>query len=94
MDYYHQIFCRFRKCKRKAPPPSLLSNAFEMFFFANKIFLAIQRLFVQNFMYCNMKTKISDLKTFLLIKFSKVGLTTFVCESKTYLTFLNPRWLF
>ena len=56
--------------------------------------MAIQRLFVQNFMYCNMKTKISDLKTFLLIKFSKVGLTTFVCESKTYLTFLNPRWLF
>ena len=21
MDYYHQIFCRFRKCKRKVPPP-------------------------------------------------------------------------
>ena len=25
MDYYHQIFCRFRKCKRKVPPPSPLS---------------------------------------------------------------------
>ena len=29
MDYYHQIFCRFRKCKRKVPPPSPLSNDFE-----------------------------------------------------------------
>ena len=29
MDYYHQIFCRFRKCKRKDPPPSPLSNDFE-----------------------------------------------------------------
>ena len=26
MDYYHQILCRFWKCKRKVPPPSLLSN--------------------------------------------------------------------
>ena len=26
IDYYHQIFCRFRKCKRKVPPPLLLSN--------------------------------------------------------------------
>ena len=33
MDYYHQIFCRFRKCKRKVPPPSLLSNDFEKSFF-------------------------------------------------------------
>ena len=51
MDYYHQIFCRFRKCKRKFPPPSPLSNDFEKrfffklfsndFFFANKIFSAI-----------------------------------------------------
>ena len=52
MDYYHQIICRFRKCKRKVPPPSLLSNDFErswvfskflvmIFFFANKIFSAI-----------------------------------------------------
>ena len=49
MDCYNQIFCRFRKCKRKVPPPSPLSNDFEkswffskklvMFvFFANKIF--------------------------------------------------------
>ena len=22
MDYYHQIFCRFQKCKRKVPPLS------------------------------------------------------------------------
>ena len=29
MDYYHQIFCRFRKCKWKVPPPSPLSNDFE-----------------------------------------------------------------
>ena len=28
MDYYHQIFCRFRKCKRKVPPPSPLRNDF------------------------------------------------------------------
>ena len=26
MDYYHQIFCRFRKCKRKVPPSTLLTN--------------------------------------------------------------------
>ena len=26
MDYYHQIFCRFRKCKRKVPPPSPFST--------------------------------------------------------------------
>ena len=25
MDYYHQIFCRFWKCKQKVPPPSPLS---------------------------------------------------------------------
>ena len=29
MDHYHQIFCRFQKCKRKVPPPSPLSNDFE-----------------------------------------------------------------
>ena len=29
MDYYQQIFCRFRKCKQKVPPPSPLSNDFE-----------------------------------------------------------------
>ena len=29
MDYYHQIFCRFQKCKQKVPPPSLLCNDFE-----------------------------------------------------------------
>ena len=26
MDCYHQIFCRFRKCKQKLPPPSPLST--------------------------------------------------------------------
>ena len=26
MDSYIQILCRFRKCKRKVPPPSLLNN--------------------------------------------------------------------
>jgi hypothetical protein len=26
MDSYIQILCRFRKCKQKVPPPSLLSN--------------------------------------------------------------------
>ena len=36
MDYYHQFFCRFRKRKRKFPPPSPLSNDFEKsFFFQN-----------------------------------------------------------
>ena len=38
MDYYHQIFCRFRKCKRKVPPPSLLSNDFEKSCFSSAIF--------------------------------------------------------
>ena len=36
MDYYHQIFCRFQKCKRKVPPPSLLSNDFEKSCFFSK----------------------------------------------------------
>ena len=26
MDSYIQILCRFQKCKRKVPPPSLLCN--------------------------------------------------------------------
>ena len=26
MDSYIQILCRFKKCKRKVPPPSLLKN--------------------------------------------------------------------
>ena len=38
MDYYHQIFCRFRKCKRKVPPPLLLSNDFEKSCFSSAIF--------------------------------------------------------
>ena len=38
MDYYHQIFCRFRKCKRKVPPPSPLSNDFEKSWVFFKIF--------------------------------------------------------
>ena len=29
MDYSNQIFCRFRKRKRKVPPPALLRNDFE-----------------------------------------------------------------
>ena len=37
MDYYHQIFCRFRKCERKVPPPSPLSNDFEKSWFFSKI---------------------------------------------------------
>ena len=37
MDYYHQFFCRFRKCKRKVPPPSPLSNDFEKSWFFSKI---------------------------------------------------------
>ena len=37
MDYYHQIFCRFRKCKRKVPPSSPLSNDFEKSWFFSKI---------------------------------------------------------
>ena len=37
MDYYHQIFCRFRKCKQKVPPPALLSNDFEKSWFFSKI---------------------------------------------------------
>ena len=38
MDYYHQIFCRFRKCKQKVPPPSLFSNDFEKSCFSSAIF--------------------------------------------------------
>ena len=53
MDYYHQIFCRFQKCKRKLPPPALPCNDFEkswfffknfsnvFFFFANKNFSTV-----------------------------------------------------
>ena len=38
MDYYNQIFCRFRKCKQKVPPPSPLSNDFEKSWVFFKIF--------------------------------------------------------
>ena len=41
MDYYHQIFCRFRKFKRKVPPPSLLSNDFEKSWVFSKILVMI-----------------------------------------------------
>ena len=37
MDYYHQIFCRFQKRKRKVPPPSLLCINFEKSWFFSKI---------------------------------------------------------
>ena len=37
MDCYHQIFCRFRKCKRKVPPPALLRNDFEKSWIFSKI---------------------------------------------------------
>ena len=37
MDYYHQIFCRFQKCKRKVPPPSPLSTDFEKSWIFSKI---------------------------------------------------------
>ena len=68
MDYYLQIFCRFRKCKQKVPPPSLLSNDFKkswifskflvMFLFSLiKIFWPYKD-FVQNLRYCNVKTNI------------------------------------
>ena len=41
MDYYHQIFCRFRKCKRKVPQPSPLSNDFEKKLLFSKILVMI-----------------------------------------------------
>ena len=37
MDYYHQIFCRFRKCKRKVPPPSPLWNDCEKSWVFSKV---------------------------------------------------------
>ena len=37
MDYYHQIFCRFRKCKQKVPPPSPLSTDFQKSWIFSKI---------------------------------------------------------
>ena len=49
MDYYHQIFCRFWKCKRKVPPPSLLSNDFEKSCFFSKILVTIFFLLTKNF---------------------------------------------
>jgi hypothetical protein len=48
MDYYHQLFCRFRKCKRKVPPPLLLSNDFEKSWFFSlffKEFCSFKRFF-------------------------------------------------
>ena len=45
MDYYHQFFCRFRKCKRKVPPPSPLSNDFEKSWFFSKF---LEMIFFQN----------------------------------------------
>ena len=44
-------------------------------------------------MYWNVKTKIRVIwKIFLLIKFSKVGLITFACESKTYFCYCWHFW--
>ena len=69
MDYYHQIFCRFRKCKQKDLPPLLLSNDFRkscIFFFkkfSNDFFLLI------NF-FDDIKTaRVSQKRTFVLLTF-------------------------
>ena len=103
MDYYHQIFCRFRKCKRKVPPPSPLSNDFEKSFFfknfsndfsfTNNLFFGHIKTFCPKFyvLECENKNQ-SDLKTFSLIKFSKVGLTMFACELKTYFCYYWHFW--
>ena len=45
MDYYHQIFYRFRKCKQKVPPPSLHSTDFEKSWFFSQFLVMI---FFQN----------------------------------------------
>ena len=95
MDYYHEFFCRFRKCKRKVPPPSLLSNDFEKSWFFSKflvmIFFSQIKFFRPYVLECENKNQ-SDLKTFSLIKFSKVSLTTFACESKTYYCYYWHFW--
>ena len=39
--YYHLIFCRFRKCKRKVPPPSLHSTDFEKSWFFSQFLVMI-----------------------------------------------------
>ena len=63
MDYYHQMFCRFRKCKRKVPPPFPLSNDFEKSFFFSKILVMI---FFQNWHYWT-RDGIFEIKTMMKI---------------------------
>ena len=54
MDYYHQIFCTLRKCKRKVPPPSLLRN--------EKLKSWVVSLFFLSF--CSFKCFFQNLKLF------------------------------
>ena len=41
MDSYVQTLCRFQKCKKKVPPPLLLSNEKSPFTPQRKIFLIL-----------------------------------------------------
>ena len=110
MDYYHQIFCRFRKCKRKVPPPSPLSNDFEKSCFFSKI-LVMFFIFslIKNFRpYKDFWSKISCIgmwkqksEWFENIFINKIFKSWFdhvrVWVKNLLLlllTFLNPRWYF
>ena len=73
MDYNHQIFCRFRKCKRKVPPPLLLSNDFEKIFF----FKILSIDFFSKLTFVNSLLKILKKKLFLKSLLRRDGGGTF-----------------
>ena len=109
MDYYHQIFCRFRKCKWKVPPPSPLSNDFEKSWFFSKNLVTFLFSKTKNFRpYNDFWSKISCIGTWKLKaeSFEKI-FNNKIFKSWFYhvrvwveisllllLTFFNPRWYF
>ena len=110
MDYYHQIFCRFRKCKRKVPPPSPLSNDFEKSWFFSKILVTFFFFsLTKNFQPYNdfwskiscigtWKLKSESFENFFINKIFKSWFDHVRVWVKNLLllllTFLNPRWYF
>ena len=110
MDYYHQIFCRFRKCKRKVPPPSPLRNDCEKSWFFSKILGMILFFSLIKFFrpYKDFWSKIScigmwkwkseSFENFFINKIFKSWFDHVRVWVKNLLllllTFLNPRWYF
>ena len=109
MDYYHQVFCRFRKYNWKVPPPSLLSKDFEkscffskflvMIFFSLIIFFRPYKDFLSKILCIGMwKQKSEWFENIFINKIFKSWFDHVRVWVKNLLllllTFLNPRWYF